>query len=107
MKKIALLLVFIPLVIWAQNPFLSQEEEKPAIYDEGITPGFIIDWTQALQSEISSLANAMEKEGHWGYGLLAFGVAVIFGMVHIAGPGHGKIFSLSYLGSKKAKIREE
>jgi ABC-type nickel/cobalt efflux system permease component RcnA len=62
-------------------------------------------WSNNLQRSIASLSRQVREEGNWGAGLLAFGVAVLFGMVHIAGPGHGKIFALSYFSSRESKPR--
>jgi ABC-type nickel/cobalt efflux system permease component RcnA len=38
--------------------------------------------------------------------LWSFLLSVVFGMVHIAGPGHGKAFAISYFGGRSARIRE-
>ncbi len=36
----------------------------------------------------------------------AMGLAVVFGLLHVMGPGHGKIFTLAYFSSRQAKLRE-
>jgi ABC-type uncharacterized transport system substrate-binding protein/ABC-type nickel/cobalt efflux system permease component RcnA len=36
----------------------------------------------------------------------ALGLAIVFGLLHVMGPGHGKIFTLAYFSSRQAKLRE-
>jgi ABC-type nickel/cobalt efflux system permease component RcnA len=64
---------------------------------------FVREWSNTLQRSIAGLSRRVREEGNLGAGLLAFAVAVLFGMIHIAGPGHGKIFALSYFSSRESK----
>jgi ABC-type nickel/cobalt efflux system permease component RcnA len=43
------------------------------------------------------------RDGEWTAGFLAFGLALVFGVVHIAGPGHGKLFAISYFSGRHAR----
>ena len=36
--------------------------------------------------------------------ITAMAIAVLFGIVHIIGPGHGKLFNIGYFGSRRAKF---
>lgn len=105
MKKIlagfATLIAAMPL--YAQNPFTGAAPDS--IYTRAVPP-FIREWSYTLQSGISRYARMMSEEGGWIYGLTAFSLAVLFGIVHIAGPGHGKIFTITYFGSRRARLRE-
>lgn len=104
MKKNFLTLVaLVPALPLFANPFTKSGPEP--IYSGRVLP-FIRDWSYALQEAISRYVRLMRGEGGWIYGLAAFGIAVLFGMVHIAGPGHGKIFTISYFGSRRASLRE-
>jgi ABC-type nickel/cobalt efflux system permease component RcnA len=48
----------------------------------------------------------MQEEESTRYGIAAFFSAVLFGIIHVAGPGHGKVFTITYFGSKRATFRE-
>ena len=37
---------------------------------------------------------------------IALGMAVLFGMLHVLGPGHGKVFTLAYFSSRNARLGE-
>jgi ABC-type nickel/cobalt efflux system permease component RcnA len=113
----ATLLVLTSTIASAQNPFLNPGGEPRAaeieeratgadgdVYGAGV-PGFIRSWSRSLQERIASLSRRV-REGEWTAAILAFGVAVVFGMVHIAGPGHGKMFAVSYFSGREARPRE-
>ena len=54
-------------------------------------------------------ADAATATGDDGDGralVTALAVAVLFGIVHIIGPGHGKLFTIGYFGSRRAKLSE-
>ena len=48
----------------------------------------------------------MRSDSNLIYGIVAFFSAVLFGIVHVAGPGHGKVFTITYFGSRRSSIRE-
>ena len=99
------LIVYVATPLLAQNPFTQSSSPELTIYT-GRVPSFILEWSHALQKTISSLTRSMTREGGGAYGILAFLVAVLFGIIHVAGPGHGKIFTISYFGSRRAKLKE-
>jgi ABC-type nickel/cobalt efflux system permease component RcnA len=65
-----------------------------------------MQWSRTLQGKIAEFARLMKEEGSISYGVAAFLSAMLFGIVHVAGPGHGKVFTISYFGSKKSSFRE-
>ena len=69
-------------------------------------PGFLKDWGFTLQDALMNTAGAVTEEGAVGKGLAAFGLSVAFGIVHIIGPGHGKLFTIGYFGSRRASLGE-
>ena len=84
------------------NPFTGQTVTETAIP----VPDFLKDWGFTLQEALMNASRSVIDEGDIGAGLLAFGVAVVFGMIHIIGPGHGKLFTIGYFGSRRAKLTE-
>ena len=100
------------------NPLLQDDGSRPesrsdsrrepsasgGIYD-GAVPGFVREWSRVLQGGIASLSRDV-RAGNWGAGVLAFLLSVVFGMVHIAGPGHGKVFAISYFSGRDARVRD-
>lgn len=97
------LLVALPAL--AQNPFLGESQpDSPEIYARGV-PEVIRDWSRSLQSGIADLARRV-RDGNLAAGVTAFGLAILFGIVHIAGPGHGKVFAVSFFSGRDARPRE-
>ncbi|MFP4378560.1 MAG: nickel/cobalt transporter [Spirochaetales bacterium] len=111
---VLLLAGLIPVALTAQNPLFrppsgedsEQTEEFPGVQGglfDRPAARLVLEWSNTLQRSIAGLSRRVREEGDLPAGLAAFGVAVLFGMVHIAGPGHGKIFALSYFSSRKSK----
>ena len=69
-------------------------------------PGFLKDLGFTLQGALMDTAGAVTDEGAVGKGLAAFGFSVIFGIIHIIGPGHGKLFTIGYFGSRRTSLSE-
>jgi len=101
-------LLLIPLLVsWAgalgANPFKGSDNPAPVIYG-GQVPQWIRDTAFYLQSQIAQLSRQVMVEQNWGAFWSALGFAFVFGMVHIAGPGHGKVFTLAYFSSEKSRL---
>ncbi len=77
----------------------------PPIYSAPV-PQILLDWTRALQTAIADLSRTVLVDGQWIAVLPAFLLAVLFGIVHIAGPGHGKLFAISYFSSRESRVRD-
>jgi len=102
---LAVVLCALALTVDAQNPITGgPAAAQPEIYG-GNTPEFIRTWSRTLQETIASMSRRV-RAGDWAAGLGAFFVAVVFGMVHIAGPGHGKVFAISYFAGRDARPRD-
>ncbi|TVQ25153.1 MAG: hypothetical protein EA382_07265 [Spirochaetaceae bacterium] len=104
-----ILLLALGAIAYAQNPFVRPPSEQPSVAQGARTgmrvavPRFIREWSHALQSGIADLTTAVQDDRDWGAGLTAFVLALVFGAVHIIGPGHGKVFALSYFASRDAR----
>jgi nickel/cobalt exporter len=77
----------------------------PAIYSGGL-PAFFLRWSRNLQQSITRYSSAIRSGGGSGAVILSFLAAVVFGMLHIIGPGHGKLFTFSYVSSRDARPAE-
>ncbi|PIE04071.1 MAG: hypothetical protein CSA76_06170 [Spirochaetales bacterium] len=89
----------------AVNPFTGQTTSTVTSIP---VPAFLRHWGFRLQEIMLDAARSIrDADGiHLGPVLLAFGIAMLFGMVHIIGPGHGKLFTIGYFGSRRAKLKE-
>ena len=119
---LALLLIVVVDPLLAQNPILGpttepgqdsdarSDSEPPTTIRDGTTGLFsgraslaIRRWSNTLQRRIADLSRRVRAEGDLGAAATAFLFAVLFGAIHIAGPGHGKVFALSYFSSHDAR----
>lgn len=62
-------------------------------------------WSRELQASIASLSRRV-MGGEWAAAIPAVLLSIVFGAVHIAGPGHGKVFAVSYFSGRPARIRD-
>ena len=67
---------------------------------------WLLSFSRDMERRISGSITSMIEEKVWWHGLLAFVFAVAFGIVHVLGPGHGKIFTALYFTSRKSHIKE-
>jgi ABC-type nickel/cobalt efflux system permease component RcnA len=101
---LVLLVVVVALAI-PQSPFpQTGGSGAPEVYRGGVPP-FIQEWSRELQSRIAALSRRVVS-GEWTAALPALALSVLFGIVHIAGPGHGKVFAVSYFSGRPARIRD-
>lgn len=104
------LILLVGVSLFAQNPLVpdsggqSRVQQSQGIYS-GWVPGFIRDWSRTLQSSIAEMSQRV-AEGEWTAAIGGFLLAVAFGVVHIAGPGHGKVFAVSYFSARAARPRD-
>jgi len=110
-KYLSLFILLLPAlslgqVVWAQNPFMSKNPQKQ-ITQAPVPPNKflykIAVWQQQLKQQMSSLARQMKKTGEWGPFFLLIMIAFLYGLIHAAGPGHGKAVALSYIISRGKK----
>lgn len=59
-----------------------------------------------LQERLASYTRRVVNDGDRTAFWTALGLAVIFGMLHVIGPGHGKVFTLAYFSSRNARLGE-
>ena len=106
MKKKFLPFIFIVLIFplgtegWAHNPFISKPEKQQVAPEPPIkNPIFvkIIIWQHQLKHKMSELVREAKSTDSLKPFLFLFALAFTYGMVHSAGPGHGKVVAMSYL----------
>ncbi|MCK5735075.1 MAG: DUF1007 family protein, partial [Spirochaetaceae bacterium] len=59
-----------------------------------------------LQKRLGSYTRRVINDKDSGAFWAALGLAVVFGLLHVMGPGHGKLFTLAYFSSRQAKLKE-
>ncbi len=92
----------------AHNPFTSRPETQhkapePLFKSEVFVK--IILWQHQLKQEMSDLIREAKNEDRLGPFFILFGIASLYGLIHAAGPGHGKVVAMSYVLSHRASIQ--
>lgn len=78
--------------------------------DGGTTGLSVSAWIKekgfVLQERLASYTRRVVEDRDRGAFWTALGLAFIFGMLHVIGPGHGKVFTLAYFSSRNARLGE-
>jgi ABC-type nickel/cobalt efflux system permease component RcnA len=88
----------------AQNPFTGQSEEqkaKPAFFAGNPVVDKILLWQRELKTSMTRLVRSTRESGDIGALLFLVLAAFSYGVIHAAGPGHGKVIALSYVLSQR------
>jgi len=91
----------------AQNPFFSKDSPRQASPASGPPPPFldrIAAWQQQLNKKIAGLIREARESGSLRPLLSLIIIAFLYGVLHAAGPGHGKAVATSYLLSYGRKL---
>ena len=64
------------------------------------------DWSFAMQERLASYTRRVVDDKDAGAFWTAAALALLFGLVHVLGPGHGKSFTLAYFSSRRARLGE-
>jgi nickel/cobalt exporter len=114
MKRIVLLVLLVGISgawcnpAWSQNPFTSSRKEAPRKAPEPLIKGAffakIIFWQYQLKQKMSALIRVARHEGKTQPLIMLIGLAFIYGVIHAAGPGHGKVVAMSYVLSHRATV---
>ncbi len=121
MVKRALILFFASMIFCtaaaaAKNPFLtpSNKEEEITVEPKRFfyPPAFkkAISLTSKAQRQLhekmSVFARQLKNRPSVSTLMFLFLIAFLYGVVHAAGPGHGKVFVVSYFISSKAEVKK-
>jgi nickel/cobalt transporter (NicO) family protein len=92
---------------WSQNPFTSKPETRQKAPEPIVkSPVFvkIILWQHQLKQKMSELIRDSQNERSIKPLLGLIGLAFLYGAIHAAGPGHGKVVAMSYVLSYRATV---
>jgi ABC-type nickel/cobalt efflux system permease component RcnA len=92
---------------WSHNPFTS----KPETQHKAPKPLFkskifvtIILWQHKLKHKMSDLIRDAQEQRQFKPLIMLLGLAFLYGFIHAAGPGHGKVVAMTYVLSHRATI---
>lgn len=107
MKKLVPILILLGIAcswgpVSAHNPFTAKPEKqhnapKPPVRHPIFVK--IILWQHQLKQKMSDMIREVRATGNIKPFLFLFSLGFVYGVVHAAGPGHGKFVALSYLVS--------
>ena len=66
----------------------------------------LVGWQYELNSYISTTIRSLNDENSLGTSLLVLGIAFLYGLIHAAGPGHGKSLVALYFTSNKSDYKK-
>jgi len=107
-RRLAVGLVVVVTTIWLASPALAaQSPFGVGLPDQGAGTGGVIPWIAALQKqfyrELTAALKDLRESGHAFWWLA--GLSFAYGVVHAAGPGHGKVVISSYLMANEESVR--
>lgn len=91
------------------NPFVSKKTaEKTAAHPACLYKIYskISQWQHKLNKELSGLARELKTTGSKKTLLTLILISFLYGVIHAAGPGHGKTIAFSYFLSRKENLRK-
>jgi nickel/cobalt exporter len=104
------LLLWLPFQIEARdNPFISKkapqkEVRLPTVASKVLAK--IAVWQQKLNTKLTEQVKRLQTDSSWEALWPLIVVAFFYGIVHAAGPGHGKVVVFSYFMSQRSTIRK-
>lgn len=91
----------------AQNPFISKDSQHKVSPPPGPPHPFLVKiaaWQHRLNQKMASLTRQARETGSLRPLLFLVIIAFSYGVLHAAGPGHGKAVAMSYLISHGKKL---
>ncbi len=104
---ILLLLICGSVVVKAQNPFLLQKSSQPVLQTSAPQSSFLTKitlWQLQLKEKMTVLvrrAKTIDSITSW---LTILMIGFGYGVLHAAGPGHGKAVAISFISSRGASL---
>ena len=106
----ALIIIFLSvctLPTAAQNPFTSKAQPPKASQQQAMPNHFLAKisfWQHQLNQKMAALTRQAKETGSMKPFFFLFIIAFSYGILHAAGPGHGKAVAASYIISQKGKV---
>ena len=91
----------------AQNPFTSKKspsQDSPDMIPPNPFLAKIAFWQHQLNQKMATLTREAKETESLQPLLLLIMIAFTYGMLHAAGPGHGKVIAMSYIISRGKKL---
>ena len=103
----SLVLIFLPSPAPAQNPFgkpgkkeaLDRPAQERSVFDK------MAEWQRLMNQKITRAARQYKRDGNPTVLILLSGLAFLYGGLHAAGPGHGKLVAASFILAKGTNLR--
>lgn len=102
-------LIAVPIAATAHNPFTSKPEKSHKTVVAPAKGKFLLKitfWQHQLREKMSGLIREAKTQKKVGPILLLSMFAFLYGVIHSAGPGHGKAVALSYILSCKPSLKQ-
>lgn len=114
MKKLVLILIISVFLSSfsigaAQNPFTSNPEQNRKAFTSPVKSKFLVKivfWQHQLREKMSEMIRETKTNKTITPIFLLALFAYLYGVIHSAGPGHGKAVALSYILSFKPKLSQ-
>ena len=107
---ITLLVLWLPFQTEARdNPFISKKAPQKEIRLPTVASKVfakIMFWQQKLNNELTRLVKQLKTDRSWKAFWPLIAVSFFYGVVHAAGPGHGKVVVFSYFISRRSSIKK-
>jgi ABC-type nickel/cobalt efflux system permease component RcnA len=100
-------LAYVPKVSLAQSPFFSNNSSRQTLSNPQAKNTFLFKiamYQQRLKQKISALIREVKTDRNFLPLLLVILIAFGYGLIHAAGPGHGKVIAMSYIASRKPSL---
>jgi len=109
---LCLLTVYIAVMlqpVFAQNPFTAKPESKAhhmTTYPAARNPflSMIALWKHRLNQKMADLMREAKATNSLKPLAFLLAVAFAYGAIHAAGPGHGKVFAISYILAQRPRL---
>ena len=74
-----------------------------------VLPPWFREWQRSMQAKVSRTALELKRSrwsDSWYLYILGLVLAIVFGFLHVIGPGHGKTFTVSYFMTQNASLKQ-
>lgn len=114
MSKTLIIAIFLFLISFVpaeagDNPFIARKPEKERIKLPSVASsvlGKIMAWQHRLNTKLTEQIKEIEDERSLNTLLPLIFISFFYGVLHAAGPGHGKVVVFSYFISRKANVKK-
>jgi ABC-type nickel/cobalt efflux system permease component RcnA len=91
------------------NPFISKKTPKKEIRLPTVASKVfakIVVWQEKLNTRLTEQVKRLKTDGSWEALWPLVVIAFFYGIVHAAGPGHGKFVVFSYFISRRSRVKK-